>query len=107
MKLQNLKPNSRNREIKVPIVCISTAHLTRQEAEEFDKRQHDLPFIGSTTYGYAFETIDASDIKSAAWPHCLTERLRLLLSTLRSKGFFYVLFDRDGPVIDDLEKFDW
>lgn len=87
---------------------VSTSHITLQDSLSLDKG--DQPYqIGNFEYGHVVLTHPKSDtvrtgcIKAAGF----SDAYLRLLHTAYAQGYYYLMLDKDGPVIEGLDTFDW
>jgi len=88
-------------------VVISTMHLTCEEAELSGLPYSPLPGFdraeGSLVY--------VCDLEDANWdkpgPSKGWDSLHTAAKWAKGLGFDWIMFDCDGPLVDDLEKYEW
>lgn len=88
-------------------VVISTGHVSRQTAAILDATPSvRLPCVsgGHGEYGWF---LYAESENSRVGDQRIPDDLFHVMEWVRRQGFRYVLLDRDGDRIDDLEWFDW
>ena len=105
------------------VIVLSTAHITLVDGERMTRlhRSGDWfdteaaeetgPFRGAFTEGGWFCTYsqcdDSDDTSGRVYEGGWTTELVNVLKWARENGLDYVLFDRDGPEIEELPKFEW
>lgn len=99
------------------LVCLSTGHYTRDDDRMLAMVAHgdqDSPmivhrhgesgfFIPVYDWWFKEEGLEAFEMMIDQFS---TDLLHVLEMVVR-EGFAWVLFDKDGPVVDGLELFDW
>jgi len=94
------------RKDNVGDVC--TSHITLQDSLSLDKGGQPYQ-IGNFEYGHVVLTFPKSDkvktgaVKAAGFSAAYVR----LLHTAYAQGYYYLMIDRDGPVIDGLDTFEW
>ena len=89
-------------------VIFSTAHLTEHDAKIFEKKasSDDLPvFKGQFLYRINIGIYNDSPerFRQAGLSGCCIA----ILDWAANEGYSNVVFDCDGPVYDDVMRFDW
>lgn len=99
------------------LVCLSTAHYTEKDDgvlsliahDRLDSplivHRHDETGFFIPVYAWWFEE-EGEEAFAEMARHLSTDLLHLLEVAVR-QGFAWVLFDKDGPIVDGLETFDW
>lgn len=88
-------PNTPHWFLIMPV--ISSCHITKEDCDILIATGHQLDFGIATL----------TDIAGDPAREKLTESTKKLLLYLHEQGYFYVSFDSDGIVYDDLPKFSW
>lgn len=93
-------------ELVRKVLDISTAHLPSETADMIDSDLFPKRPAMARAEGWLFSTPAAEDFKeeSNKWP---CEAFRLVMQRAILLGCDWVLFDRDGLLIEDLPIFDW
>jgi len=105
-------------------VVVATAHMTREDGRRLDVLYSDGiraavpayyritdPCRGAFLEGgwfctyFGLDDVAAQDLLrvDTGW----SRELIAVLTRMREHGFTYVLFDRDGPVLEGLPTFEW
>lgn len=82
---------------------ISTGHLQSSTYELFDEaaqKDNKQFWVAATPYGYFLYAEESPN------PEIYPEEVIEIIRYARTKDAEYILFDRDGPVIEELEWFD-
>ena len=83
------------------MLCLSTAHVSRKTSELLDLQTDDVPpAYDKSVYGW-FISVQETDP-----PTCPSD-LHQLLIFARIRGCQWLMLDRDGPVLSELQIFDW
>lgn len=87
---------------------VSTHHITLQDSLTLDRG--DVPDqIGNFEYGHMVLTHPRCDEKRTTRlrQFGMSEAYIRLMHCAYAQGYYYLMIDQDGPVVDDLDKFDW
>ncbi len=88
-------------------VVISTAHLTEQTARYLDRTAaKDWPCVGGP-YGEYGWLVYAHEINCDVDPDAIPADLFAVMAWAREQDVHHILFDCDGPAVDDLPVHDW
>ena len=86
---------------------ISTAHVRQITSEKLDQADYydwQGPISGGpfSEYGWFMHCLERGHGSDR-----VPEELMAVFDYLNAKGIRYVLFDRDGPVVEDLPTWEW
>lgn len=86
---------------------VSTVHISLKDSLKLDKG--DVPYqIGTFEYGYIVLTHqEGSKRDKELKKFGMSDAYVRLLHTAAENGHYYLMIDRDGPVIKGLDQFDW
>ena len=85
-------------------LMISTAHVRGLDAQRLEDGEHGG--VAYTLDEYGFLLWVEKDGEGTSFPP-LSDALRNCIKIAREQGCQYLRLDRDGPVYDGLETFDW
>ena len=87
---------------------VGTVHITLRDSLALDRG--DVPFqIGTFEYGYVVLTQPRNDERKNHELRSIkmSEAYIRLLHVAYAQGYYYLMIDRDGPVVEGLDTFKW
>lgn len=101
-----IPPKPKGGELVRRHLDLSTAHLPEETAAAIDAGIFPKRPTMASEYGWLFNVPDPADLPETAkeWP---CEAFRLVMQRAALLGCDFVLFDRDGALVEDLPFYEW
>lgn len=84
------------------LLTVSTAHLKETTADKAEQGLLPVPCFNKGGYGWFIFVGDGENDSLIDYPD-----LQGLIDICRSEGCTWLCLDADGPLIDDLPKYEW
>lgn len=88
-----------------PMLVVSTAHLTREDAQRLDEGTHAYKETFKRDEGYVFHTRNHANPDACCGDP--SESMLLCFRRADSLGCDWLMFDCDADVIEDIPHHDW
>ena len=93
----------------IKMLELSTAHVTKQTAEQLDelcsnRNYDDVIVYGKGEYGWIVYGYPSADYDP---PENTPADLQDVITLARERGCYWIMFDRDADKIEDLKTYEW